>query len=357
MGGLACVPRLVPANVVRLSPKLFMDLRESCQEILHLFFKEVHTPPEAPEKSYNYTWEIDIFVDKKVHKVGHKDLANAFKAVEFHQVRRTSSFAIPIHSTKADMFFQLNIHKVKPGFFEWQTTVSAYGDLWLILRKSVKRLGFTINDTGLHLRIPEIEAMHPKDCLLRLTTDPKEMMQFLSLDADRFALGFTSLDDLFAWGTSSRFFRRHYFEIDVKTQTNSNKKAKNDMYLAFRRDWLPRRPDVGLSVEEDDSSETHRARLAEEALLRFDKRDELRRKVQSHRKRVKKDAMWRKIAKTVPAEGRLLGMTMKALKDQMKWWDGVDPVPALRESMVDAEIIPWVLENWEEAGIRYWVFN
>ncbi|KAL8963432.1 MAG: hypothetical protein Q9193_000302 [Seirophora villosa] len=324
--------------------------------ILHYFFNSVHTPPEVPEKSYSYTWEIDIFVDKKVYKVGHKDLALAFGAVDFLQVKRTTSFAVPIHSAQSQMFFQLNIHKVKPGFFEWQTTLSAYGDLWLILRKSVKRLGFIINDTGFHLRIAEIEAKHPKDCLIRLTADPKEMMQFLSLDADRFASGFTTLDDLFTWATSSRFFRRHCFEIDVKTQTNCNKQAKNDMYLAFRRDWLPQRPDVGLSVEEDDSSEAHRARLAEEALLRFDKRAALRRKVQSHRKRVKKDDMWRKIAKTVPAEGKLLGMAMKALKDQMKWWD-VDPVPGLRQSMVDAEIIHFVLENWQEAWKRYWLLN
>jgi len=92
-------------------------------------------------------------------------------------------------------------------------TIYTHGDLWRILGSAANRQGFTVNATGLHLRIAEIEETHAKDALLRLTSNPEQMMGFLDLDIDRFAGGFANLNDVFFWATSSRFFRRRYFEI------------------------------------------------------------------------------------------------------------------------------------------------
>ncbi|KAI4125141.1 MAG: hypothetical protein LQ338_004437 [Usnochroma carphineum] len=315
------------------------------------FYNQVCTPPEAPEKPDH--GDIDILVDKKRYNFTRQDLAQALGAVDHLQVGPVSSFAIPVPESNTE-FFQLDVHTCKPGFFEWETMIYTHGDLWLILGISANRLGFTINDTGLHIRIAGIEALHPKDCLLRLTSEPKEMMEFLSLDADRFALGFTSLYDLFMWATSSPFFRRRYFE-KKPTETRS-RKAERPMYLEFRTKWLPQHPDVGV-VEGD--SQSHRAILTEEALRRFEKRDEYVKMLESHRERVMKDTMWRKIAKTLPLEGKELGIAMKALKALLRWRDGAleldtgsgtsDRVPALEEGIVDTVVVPWVLDHWKEA--------
>ncbi|KAL8655960.1 MAG: hypothetical protein Q9210_000557 [Variospora velana] len=307
---------------------------------------------------------INILVQNKIHDSTTQDLTTALRAVDHLKVGRTTSFAIPLSDSGNTEFFQVDVHKARPGCFEWETTVYSYSDLWFMLGISAHRLGFTINDQGFHLRIAEIEDVRPKDCLLRLTTDPKEMMQFLSLDADRFPLGFTSLDYLFAWATSSRFFRRRYFERKAAAETPSNKKTKRPMYLAFRHDWLPRNPDVGLCAEGGDDREAQRAQLTEEALQWFDRRDGWQHMVVRHRRRMLKYNMWSKITRIIPVKGKELGTVTEALRRLLRWRDGAlellvpgddgaDEVPELAEDIVDAVVLPWVLEHWEEAVGRY----
>jgi hypothetical protein len=201
-----------------------------------------------------------------------------------------SSFAIPLPGSDAECF-QLDIHTCKPGLFEWETTIYTHGDLWRILGLAANRQGFIINDTGLHLRIAEIEQTNAKNALLRLTSSPEQMMAFLGLEADRFTAGFADLNEVFLWAASSRFFRRRYYEKHVmKTQV---KKAERPMYLEFITHWLPQHQEVGVSGDDDSLNWNS---LLHEALEKFDKQDEYHSMLESHRKRLMKDAMWRSIA-------------------------------------------------------------
>lgn len=269
----------------------------------------------------------------------------------------TTSFAIQLPE-KANEFFQLDVQTCKQGFFEWETIYNAYGDLWGIIGMFVARLGFTINDSGLHVRIAEIEGTHPRDCLLRLTYSPKEIMVFLGLDTDSYDSGFEGLDEVFTWASASRFFRRDCFEKS-KEKEQVGKKAQRPMTENFITDWLPRRPNIGV-VEEDRQSQ--RERLIKEAVETFGKRTEYQQMVVKHKQRLMKDEMWRKIVKVLPLEGKDLGETIKALKALMRWEDGCPVlcvegipdtrVPALEDNIVDSVVLPWVVEHWQEALSR-----
>ncbi|KAL8829854.1 MAG: hypothetical protein Q9170_005995, partial [Blastenia crenularia] len=315
-------------------------------------YTRAESPPSAPEKPDH--GDIDILVTSPLHNFTRQDLAHALQGIDHLQIGHISSFAIPLSTTNKSDLFQLDVHTCKPELFEWETILTAYGDLWRILGMSANRLGFTINNTGLHLRVAEIEAVHPKDCLLNLTSDPREIFEFLALDKARFDAGFTTLDDLFAWATSSRFFRRRYFEKEI-TETKG-REAERPMYADFRTRWLPEHPEVGVT---QGSSSAYRVVLTDEALMKFQKGEEYEMMAESHRKRVLKDLMWRKIAKALPMEGKELGTAMKALKSLLRWRDGApellsddqtsERLPALEEAVVDAEVLPWVLDHWQEA--------
>lgn len=264
-----------------------------------------------------------------------------------------TSFAMPLPESDTECF-QLDIHACKPGLFEWEMTIYTHGDLWRILGAAVNRQGFAINDTGLHLRIHEIEKTHAKDSLLRLTSSPEKMMAFLGLDADCFARGFADLNEVFLWATSSRFFRRWYFEISMsKTQV---KKTVRPMYLEFITYWLPQHPEVGVG---DTGNLLNRNALLQEALESFGKQNEYLNMVENHRKRLMKDAMWREIARILPVKGTELGQAMIALKAHLRWRDGTpelcaadhaaERVPALDKKTVDSVVLPWVLQNWRLA--------
>ncbi|KAL8694183.1 MAG: hypothetical protein Q9218_001126 [Villophora microphyllina] len=351
MGGQAFSSRPSQLNVVRLWPEQYIELRDQYQKQLLLFYERICTPPEAPQKPDH--GDIDVLVEGPRHTFSRIDLAQALGAKDHLQVGNTSSFAIPLPGSDVT-FFQLDVHLCKPSLFEWETTIYTHGDLWRILGMAANRLGFAINHVGLHIRIAEIDQTHPKDALLRLTSDPSEVMTFLGLDEARFKTGFEALDEIFAWATSSRLFRRKCFE--KQASDGQSTKAERPMYADFVTRWLPQHPEVGFS---EDDVRTARKALLEEALAKFDARDQYEHMVVKHRERLLKDAMWRKIAKALPLAGPELGKAMVALKTSMRWRDGctqlyveeeeVERVPALDERIIDDVVVPWVSEHWQQA--------
>lgn len=138
------------------------------------------------------------------------------------------------------------------------------------------------------------------------------------------------------------------------------------MYLEFQTKWLPQHPDVGAGPE--GNSQTSRETLTEEALTRFEKQEECAKMIEDHRKRLMRNTMWRRIAKTLPLEGKALGEAMKSLKTLLRWRAGAPEVnteeqtsdgehdgdfPALEESIVDAVVLPWISEHWQEAVVPH----
>ncbi|KAL8705737.1 MAG: hypothetical protein Q9201_001171 [Fulgogasparrea decipioides] len=264
------------------------------------------------------------------------------------------AFALPLADADDNKYFQLDVHLCKPGLSEWETTVYTYGDLWRILGMAANRLGFAINNTGLHLWAAEIDETHLKDSLFHLTSRPEEVMDFLGLETERCGKAFDDLDQILTWATSSRIFRRRYFE-NQKTNTRSTK-TERPMYLQFVTHWLPQHPDVGVSDEDKSLS---RAVLTEEALDKFNKREECQSMIERHQKRLMKELMWRRIARALPLQGGELGKAIVALKASLPWRDAtpelyadtqaIDRVSVLDEQIVDDVILPWVLEHWKRA--------
>ncbi len=84
-------------------------------------------------------------------------------------------------------------------------------------------------NSGLHVRIEEIETTNKKDCLLRLTRNPQEMMDFIGLDCSRYEKGFSTLDELFEWAISMPLFRRKLFEKDVISEKEERAREKRPM--------------------------------------------------------------------------------------------------------------------------------
>lgn len=333
---------------------LILPTNKAYNRKLTPLYAQINTPPEAPNKPDH--GDIDILVLGPLHKFSQEEVAEALGAKDhLQQMGSVSSFAIPIPESAGDECFQLDIRVCSTkDLFQWSTMLYSYGDLWRILGSAVNRLGFTINDTGFQFRVAEIEQYRPKECLLRLTSDPTTMMDFLGLDADQFRVGFLNLNEVFMWATSSRLFRRRWFE--KQKSKVEGKKAERPMYLDFVTRWLPQHPDRGGCGDGDDLV---REGLREEALAKFQKHNELSTKLESHRKRTLKDSMWSKIARALPLKGKDLGEAVVALKSLMCWQDGapgfsakseetVERVPALDEEVVDDVVVPWVLRNWQD---------
>lgn len=359
------------------------------------FYKRAAVPPEAPEKRDH--GDIDVLVDGPLFNFTTQDLAKELGAIDYTRAGRTSSFAIQLPED-SDHFFQLDVLHPKQGCFEWESVIYSYGDIWHIIGSTVTRFGLAINDSGLHARIEEIEAAHKKDSLLLLTSDPVDMMSFLSLNSLRYEKGFSTLDEVFEWATAMPLFRTRFFEKGTASEKQGRVREKRPMYSKFVTEWLPQQLDlhtsaappgrpnqknceiefltsagsctlenvhcqVDRSAEERNSGfsriEERRAML-NKALLKFNKSEEYHKMLEAHRKRTLKDAMWGEIASTLPLQGKNLGQAMVALKKSL-WWDDGQPrlevevksprekVPPLDAETVDKVLLPWIREHWSEA--------
>lgn len=377
MGGHAFRSGPNPLNVIRMPTKQYIKLRDHYQKfaipyltihfgladfsasILLKFYNRAVVPPEAPEKVDH--GDIDVLVDEPVFTFTGQDLQEALGADAYMKAGRISSFAIRIPEEGSN-YFQLDVRCCKKGCLEWENVIYAYGDLWHIIGSTVTRFGFTINDSGLHARVRGIEETNRKDRLLLLTSKPQEMMDFLGLDRHQYEKGFSTLDQVFEWATSTPLHRKGLLDKETISGKQERIREKRPMYSKFVTVWLPQRmtmhqgtatpgmceakdygTDNSLSAGSSISSTAQsvgnglpiaaksgpsflneRKDLLDRALQRFNKREGYESMLEDDRKTILKDTMWKKIATALPLKGKELGQAMMALK-ALLWWNQGQP--------------------------------
>ena len=291
-----------------------------------------------------------------------EDLKQALGAEAHTKSGSTNSFAIQLPED-GDRFFQLDVQTCKKGSLEWASVIYGYGDIWHIIGSTVTRFDLAIDDSGLHARVKKIEGTSRKDCRLFLTSDPQEMMDFLGLDGLKYEQGFSNLDELFTWAVSMPFFQTKIFQKETTSADQQRIREKRPMYAKFVTEWLPQTMSSNGRVNEDKTGVTpvdDGKGLLNKALLRFHKREDYERLVENQGKVAMKDAMWKKIARVLPLQGKELGQAMVALKATL-WWNGGGPllkvesntsmerIPALDTDLLDEVLLPWIENHWREA--------
>ena len=338
----------------------FSGFADSIGSILLRFYSRVIVPPEAPEKVDH--GDIDVLVDEPRFHFTTEDLKQALGAEAHTKAGCTNCFAIQL-SEDGDKFFQLDIQACKKGSLEWASVIYGYGDIWHIIGSTVTRFDLAIDDSGLHARVKKIEGTSRKDRRLCLTSDPQEMMNFLGLDGLKYEQGFSNLDELFDWAVSMPFFQKKIFQKETNSADEQRIREKRPMYAKFVTEWLPQAMSSNGRLDEDKTRVTPvdvGKDLLNKALLRFQKREDYERLVENQGKVATKDAMWKKIARVLPLQGKELGQAMVALKATLWWNDGkpvlrvesnpsMERIPALDTEVLDEVLLPWIENHWREA--------
>ncbi|KAL8726486.1 MAG: hypothetical protein Q9166_006681 [cf. Caloplaca sp. 2 TL-2023] len=151
-----------------MPPALYHSLLDQFRVHLANFFERVAGPIEAPEKTS--FGDIDLLVAEP--KTTPLDIQEVGKALD---VKRILSFpplyplAVPYPGLDGS-FVQLDLHVCAAENFHWEVFQKSHGDLWNLFGSSIRLWGLTANDTGLHLRIPEIESENRKKAMELLFT-------------------------------------------------------------------------------------------------------------------------------------------------------------------------------------------
>lgn len=283
MGGNAFTSGSTPLQTPRMPPHLYFRLRDQYLALLSTLYAQVATPIEAPSKiSYG---DIDILVSQP-KSASH---STECLAKTLHAERKlvpsgsaTSSFALP-YPDFPDNYVQLDVHLCPPSAFHWEVFQQSHGDLWSLLGTTIRPFGLTANDTGLHLRIAEIEGLNRKRSLVFLTNEPDVVLHFLGLDLETYGRPFESVEAMYEYVCGCRFFRGEtYIRSDLKAN-DRKRMAQRELYRRFVDVWLPENETRGRTQIGMDAGLT-KGDVVEAVLSRFGKRQEYEERIEEWRK-------------------------------------------------------------------------
>jgi hypothetical protein len=251
--------------------------------------------------------DMDILVEKGSYMTdGFQDkLKNIFQYSEIYKNGNVWSFDYKE--------FQIDLVFTKPDCWNTSLTYYSWNDLGNLMGRVANKLGVKYGHKGLEKKIYSEDRTRVLDEIL-LTRDIRRIFDFLGYDYDRFLLGFETLEDIFNYAVSSKYFAKELFHLENLDHQNRTRNRKRKTYMAFL-DWLNTKQGFKLPV--DFSSGTNWSRLIESfPELKLDERlVELKEKEAIHQQ-IKAKFNGKIIMELTGLEGKELGKFIQYVKDE-----------------------------------------
>ena len=419
MGGSAFADPEDPSKSLhtpRMPPHIYMHVRDNALRMLRSeFFAQAECPIEAPAKVDH--GDVDILVASP-HNQAHVDVASlaaALGATQYKKNSPTTNFALPwptiqelsasvgteptTHPHTADAetptakeqdghvsgvsrgndggachdhinpdrtdpprYVQLDLHVCStPEQFQWELFHQAHGDLWSILGSMIRPYGLIVNHIGLYLRLAGVENINRDQRTVQLTTSPSAVLKFLDLDERNYWTRFESLDAMFLYAASCRFYNPRAYEGKEDFRANDRLRMKKrpiymkwyEGYLKEHREDPPRR-----------TAGADRQEVIEEAKKVFGVEKEYEEKRAKGLRTMGEEKLWSDIRKGLPVEGLRIGVVMRGVKREVLGTLPADPemlsgekkeLSDMQQAYLDGsfdEVADWVKTDWEDIERR-----
>jgi hypothetical protein len=368
MGGSAFTDPNNPAASLltpRMPANVYKYIRDCALRTLRTFYTQAECSLEAPAKA-DYG-DVDILVASPCNeaKTTIASLAVALGATQYKENSPTTNFALRwptaeelngnlpststnpevgthhdnAHSSSAESLrhIQLDLHIcLTPERFEWELFHQAHGDLWNILGAMIRPYGVVVNHVGLHLCLAGVEDIAKDQRSIPLTTSPSAVLKFLDLDESSYWTPFESVDAMFAYAASSRFY-------DPKAYRGKEDLKSNDRLRMKKRPMFMRWYDCYLQEHKEDvpgrSAGADRDEVIEETKRMFGVEKEYEEKRAKGLRVMGEERLWSNIRKGLPVEGLRVGIVMRGVKREVirkMLAHGVGVVGGEREEVVEA---------------------
>ena len=342
----------------RMPPSVYYPLRDSLQEILQKsFYAHVQTPIEAPEKPDH--GDIDIKVCSPLKSFTSRDIAEVIGAKHFKRIGSNEHFAIPwpksdeassdhnVNISK-ETFIQVDVELIpNPAEHDWAVFQHSHGDLWNILGVFIREYGLTASNSGIYVRIEEIEPHNKTAARVLLTADRRAALNFLGLDYDRYWAPFKTKRELFEYVGTCRFYDPTRIEDleDLKSK-DRRRTRKRSMFSEWIDEYLPQNRDR----KKGEWAHKTRDEIVEISTQWFDVGEEFEQRKNGWIQRIEGERLWTDIRTALPLEGTRKGIAMKGLKREIA---SLGEEQDLEEACLDLEVRKWFKEG-DYTAVKAW---
>jgi hypothetical protein len=382
MGGLAFASGPNSLSTPRMPLAVYEAVKSQCHEILKQYYVHVATPIEGPGKT-DYG-DVDFLVACPTllcHGSNHAVTLGKALGTEHGTSGKgssTVSFALPWpkevegeatashhgpEEGNANKFVQVDVNVCHAkDEWEWMLFHHAHGDLWNILGSTIRKLGLTVNNIGLFLRIEEIELIDRKKSIVLLTKKPSEVLSFLGLDEAQWWHQFESAQAMYEYVATCRYFWAddEVKEIDEdKKALKHNDRKRMNLRPVFRKwveEFIPECQASGAYKRQAPS----RGQVRADAFEQFGVKDEYDQRLVAWRRERQVDEVWRDVIKAgLPIEDMAFDLRaaairgLKAIIIEGDLSDAVIPPKPLKtaDGFYDVEVVvEFVRDNWQHVG-------
>lgn len=153
--------------------------------------------------------------------------------------------------------FQIDLIHSKQDQYLYALDYFSYNDCGNLTSKIARRFGLKHGHAGLTLPMRDVDNVFDE---ISITTDHDAFLDFVGLEKKPFHNGFETLEDMFEWVSSSKYFDPKPYAFENLTAVGRIRDKKRTTYHAFLK-WLDQREFNVIPFPEDKSY--HLARIFE----------------------------------------------------------------------------------------------
>ncbi|KAJ9418618.1 hypothetical protein QL093DRAFT_2388266 [Fusarium oxysporum] len=177
----------------------------------------------------------------------------------------------------------------------------SHGDLWQILGSIIRPYGLTVDDKGLHIRVPEGELINRKKAKVLLTSKPDDILMFLGLPVAEYWRPFATTEAMFQYIIKCPMFSLPRYstfeeEMGLGTANDRRRMASRPVYREWTQEFKPRLREKGLYFE----NSLTRDEIREKAFNTFPIESEYHTRVQGFIRDQQRQALRKYIKSQVP---------------------------------------------------------
>lgn len=115
----------------------------------------------------------------------------------------------------------------------------AWNDLGNLVGRIAHKFGFKFGHEGLSIVLRDDTHQFAEILVTRNIID---ILEFLGYDARRYFMGFDTVEDIYSFASSSKYFNKAIYELDNRNHIARTRERKRPVYMAFL-EWLKNPPE------------------------------------------------------------------------------------------------------------------